>query len=171
AHPGGIWWNRPHASKATASNAGPVIGGVRLSARTGDPAHLAFARQVYDFWFANMTVAGTYEVRDHMNPDGTIAAGRLTYNEGLMSGAAQALYAATGEAHFRTEAHGFATRLARNISKMTSAGPVLADGTNTSCTGDCPQWKGIGYRYLAGAFRDDPTRPDYLPVLQGSVQG
>jgi len=170
AHPGGIWWNKPHTSKATASNAGPVITGARLSARTGDPAHLAFARQVYDFWLANMTVAATYEVRDHMNADGTIGPGRLTYNEGLMSGAAQALYAATGEAQFRTQAHGFATRLAKSISKATSAGPVLTDGTNTSCTGDCPQWKGIGYRYLAGAFRDDPSRPDYLPVLQGSVE-
>jgi predicted alpha-1,6-mannanase (GH76 family) len=170
AHPGGIWWDRAHTQKATASNAGPVISGVRLSARTGDPAHLTFARQVYDFWFTNMTVAATYEVRDHMNPDGTIAAGRLTYNEGLMSGAALALHAATGEARFRTEAHGFARRLATTISKTTPVGRVLADGTNTSCTGDCPQWKGIGYRYLAAAFRDDPSRPEYLPVLQASVE-
>jgi predicted alpha-1,6-mannanase (GH76 family) len=170
AHPGGIWWDRAHTQKATASNAGPVITGVRLSARTGDPAHLTFARQVYDFWFTNMTVAATYEVRDHMNPDGTIAAGRLTYNEGLMSGAALALHAATGEARFRTEAHGFAGRLAKVITKTTPVGRVLADGTNTSCTGDCPQWKGIGYRYLAAAFRDDPSRPEYLPVLQASVE-
>jgi predicted alpha-1,6-mannanase (GH76 family) len=170
AHPGGIWWDRAHTQKATASNAGPVITGVRLSARTGDPAHLTFARQVYDFWFTNMTVVATYEVRDHMNPDGTIAAGRLTYNEGLMSGAALALHAATGEAHFRTEGHGFAGRLATSITKTTPVGRVLADGTNTSCTGDCPQWKGIGSRYLAAAFRDDPTRPEYLPVLQASVE-
>jgi predicted alpha-1,6-mannanase (GH76 family) len=169
AHPGGIWWNRPHTQKATASNGGPVIIGARLTARTGDPAHLAFARQVYAFWRANMTNATTYETYDHMSPDGTIGKGRLTYNEGIMSGAALALHAATGEAQFRADAHGFATRLAKFITKATSAGPVLADGTNTSCTRDCPQWKGIGYRYLAAAFRDDPTRPDYLPVLQGSV--
>ncbi len=47
--PGGIWWNRTHTQKATASNAGPVIAGARLTARTGDAAHLAFARKVYDF--------------------------------------------------------------------------------------------------------------------------
>jgi predicted alpha-1,6-mannanase (GH76 family) len=169
ARPGGIWWNRAHATKATASNGGPVIAGARLTARTGDPAHLAFARQVYAFWRTNMTDAVTYETYDHMNPDGTIGKGRLTYNEGIMSGAALALYAATGEAQFRADGHGFATRLAKVITKTTPVGPVLADGTNTSCTGDCPQWKGIGYRYLAGAFRDDPTRPDYLPVLQASV--
>jgi predicted alpha-1,6-mannanase (GH76 family) len=169
AHPGGIWWNRTQTSKATASNAGPVIAGARLSARTGNPAHLAFARMVYEFWRTNMTDAVTYQVRDHMLPDGTVVAGRLTYNEGLMSGAALALYAATGEAQFRADGHGFATALAKNITKATSVGRVLSDGTNTSCVKDCPQWKGIGYRYLAGAFRDDPTRPDYLPVLQGSV--
>jgi predicted alpha-1,6-mannanase (GH76 family) len=169
AHPGGIWWNRPHTQKATASNGGPVIIGARLTARTGDPTYLTFARQVYTFWRTNMTNATTYETYDHMAPDGTIGKGRLTYNEGIMSGAALALYAATQEAQFRADAHGFATRLAKVISKTTSAGPVLADGTDTSCTGDCPQWKGIGYRYLAAAFRDDPTRPDYLPVLQGSV--
>jgi predicted alpha-1,6-mannanase (GH76 family) len=169
AHPGGIWWNRPHTQKATASNGGPVIIGARLTARTGDPAYLTFARQVYTFWRTNMTDAATYETYDHMSPDGTIGKGRLTYNEGIMSGAALALYAATGEAQFRADGHGFATRLAKFITKSTPQGPVLADGTNTSCTRDCPQWKGIGYRYLASAFRDDPTRPDYLPVLQGSV--
>jgi hypothetical protein len=124
---------------------------------------------VYAFWRTNMTDAVTYQVADHMNPDGTVVKGRLTYNEGLMSGAALALYAATGEAQFRTDGHGFAAALAKNITKTTTVGRVLADGTNTSCVKDCPQWKGIGYRYLAGAFRDDPTRPDYLPVLQASV--
>lgn len=167
---GGIWWDRAHTQKATASNAGPVITGVRLSARTGDPAHLTFARQVYEFWYTTMVVASTFEVRDHINANGTISAGRLTYNEGLMAGAALALHGATGEARFRTEAHGYAGRLAAVISKATPAGRVLADGTNTSCTGDCPQWKGIGYRYLAAAFRDDPTRTAYLPVLQASVE-
>jgi predicted alpha-1,6-mannanase (GH76 family) len=169
AHPGGIWWNRPQTQKATASNGGPVIIGARLAARTGDPAHLTFARQVYTFWRANMTNATTYETYDHMSPDGTIHKGRLTYNEGIMSGAALALHTITGEAQFRADAHGFATRLAKFITQATPAGPVLADGTNTSCTGDCTQWKEIGYRHLAAAFRDDPTHPEYLPVLQASA--
>jgi hypothetical protein len=86
-----------------------------------------------------------------------------------MTGAALALHGATGEARFRTEAHGIAGILA-TIGKATSAGRILADGTNTSCVGDCPQWKGIGYRYLAAALRDDPARTAYAPVLQGSVE-
>ena len=87
AHPGGIWWSRQHTQKATASNAGPVICGVRLAARTGDTAHLAFARKVYDFWFKTMVDPNTHALADHINADGTIARGRLTYNEGLMVGA------------------------------------------------------------------------------------
>jgi predicted alpha-1,6-mannanase (GH76 family) len=169
AHPGGIWWNRAHTQKATASNAGPVITGVRLAARTGADADLAFARKVYDFWYMT-TVDAMYRVADHVLPDGTVARGRLTYNEGLMTGAALALYGATGEASFRTQAHGIAGSLVANITKATSVGRILADGTNTSCVGDCPQWKGIGYRYLAAALRDDPTRTAYVPVLQASVE-
>jgi hypothetical protein len=87
-----------------------------------------------------------------------------------MIGAAQALYLATGEATFLTHAHGFAHSLIASKAVMTSAGPVLTDGTNTSCTGDCPQWKGIGYRYLASLYRQDP-RPEYRTVLEGCVQG
>jgi predicted alpha-1,6-mannanase (GH76 family) len=54
AHPGGIWWNRRRTQKATASNGGPVIAGVFLSAKTGNAAQLTFARKVYDFWYATM---------------------------------------------------------------------------------------------------------------------
>jgi len=168
AFPGGIWWNRAHTQKATAANAGPVIAGARLSARTGDGAHLAFARKVYDFWYTKMVTAN--RVADHITPDGVVHPGRLTYNEGLMTGAGLALYAATGEVQFRTQAHGIAHTLVTE-TKTTSAGPVLADGTNTSCTGDCPQWKGIGYRYLAAALRDDPARSEYEAVLRTSVTG
>ena len=34
----------------------------------------------------------TYEVADHLSPTGVVSWGRLTYNEGVMIGAAQALY-------------------------------------------------------------------------------
>jgi predicted alpha-1,6-mannanase (GH76 family) len=170
AHPGGIWWNRPHTQKATASNAGPVIAGVRLAARTGDAAHLTFARKVYDFWYTTMVDPTTHALADHINADGTIGRGRLTYNEGLMVGAAFALYGATKDKTFLDEAHAIAQVLATKETKSTSAGPVLADGTNTSCTGDCPQWKGIGYRYLAQLFRSDFSHTEYRPPLESSVQ-
>jgi predicted alpha-1,6-mannanase (GH76 family) len=170
AHPGGIWWDRAHTQKATASNAGPVITGVRLAARTGNTAHLAFARKVYEFWYTTMVETTTSKVADHILPDGTIVRGLLTYNEGLMVGAGLALHGATSEARFRSEAHAIAQALVRNETKATPAGRVLHDGTNTSCRGDCPQWKGIGYRWLAAALRDDPTRVEYRAVLQASVE-
>ncbi len=170
AHPGGIWWSRQHTQKATASNAGPVIGGVRLSARTGDPAPLAFAHKVYDFWLKTMVDPTTHALADHINADGSIGRGRLTYNEGLMVGAAFTLYTETKDKTFLDEAHAIAQVLATKETKSTSAGPVLTDGTNTSCTGDCPQWKGIGYRYLALLFRSDFSHTEYRTPLESSVQ-
>jgi predicted alpha-1,6-mannanase (GH76 family) len=169
AHPGGIWWDRAHTQKATASNAGPVITGVRLAARTGDAARLDFARKVYAFWFSTCVDPTTHQLADHIRPDGTVARGKLTYNEGLMSGAAFALYGATKETPFLDDAHAIAQALTKYDTKLTSAGRVLADGTNTSCTGDCPQWKGIGYRYLALLFRNDFGHTEYRATLESSV--
>jgi hypothetical protein len=118
-----------------------------------------------------MKMVTNNRVADHITPDGVVHPGRLTYNEGLMSGAGLALYAATGNATYRTQAHGIIQTLVTTEAKTTSAGRVLADGTNTSCTGDCPQWKGIGYRYLAGAYRDDPTHSEYELLMRTSVEG
>ena len=170
ARPGGIWWDRAHTQKATASNAGPVITGARLTAKTGDMTHLAFARRVYDHWRATMVDTATYEVFDHVNPDGTIVRWRFTYNEGLMIGAALELYVATGESRFLSDAHSIAAAMVRDQTRSTAPGPVLFDGTNTGCGGDCAQFKGIGYRYLAALFRLDPSHSEYRPVLQGSAE-
>jgi predicted alpha-1,6-mannanase (GH76 family) len=110
----------------------------------------------------------TYEVADRMSPTGVVMWGPLTYNQGIMVGAAQALYQATADARFLTHAHGFAHELIALRAAMTNLGPVLNDGTSSSCTGDCPQWKGIGYRYLALLDAQDP-RAEYRSVLQASV--
>jgi predicted alpha-1,6-mannanase (GH76 family) len=170
ARPGGIWWDRAHTQKATASNAGPVITGARLTAKTGDTTHLAFARRVYDHWRSTMVDAMTYQVADHVNPDGTIVRWRFTYNEGLMIGAAVELYLATGEARYLSDAHAIAAAMLRDQTRATAAGAVLFDGTNAGCTGDCAQFKGIGYRYLAALYRLDPSHAEYRPVLQGSAE-
>ncbi|HVJ17536.1 MAG TPA: glycoside hydrolase family 76 protein [Polyangiaceae bacterium] len=164
-HLGGIWWNKQHAQKATASNAGPVIGGVRLAARSGDDQYLTFARQVYDFWMEHMVDQASFAIFDHFSPpDGARAPGSLTYNHGIMIGAALELHAATGEQHFLDEAHGFGHYLATVPMEDSEVGPVFNDfGTN--CDGDCPAWKGIGYRYMALLFQQDPTRTEYRDVL------
>jgi predicted alpha-1,6-mannanase (GH76 family) len=169
ARPGGIWWDRAHTQKATASNAGPVITGARLALKTGDAAHLAFARRAYDHWRSTMVDPMTYQVFDHVNPDGTIVRWRFTYNEGLMIGAAAELYLATGDTRYWNDAHAFAAALVRDQTRPAAQGTVLFDGTNSSCTGDCAQFKGIGYRYLAALFRLDPNRREYRPALEGSA--
>jgi predicted alpha-1,6-mannanase (GH76 family) len=167
--PGGIWWDRAHTQKATASNAGPVITGARLANRTSDAAHLTFARLVYDHWLATMVDPTTHQVADHINPDGTIVRWQFTYNEGLMIGAAVELYVATGEARYLSDAHAIAAAMVRNESRPVAAGSILFDGSNTGCTGDCAQFKGIGYRYLALLYRMDPSHTEYRPVLEGSA--
>jgi predicted alpha-1,6-mannanase (GH76 family) len=166
---GGIWWNRQHTQKATASNAGPVIAGVRLTKRTGDAKYLDFAKQAYAFWFGNMVNPQSYAIYDHLTPAGQRAPGSLTYNHGIMIGAALELHAATGQAHFLQEAHGFGHYLATVATRPSSVGPLLHDGS--TCEGDCAAWKGIGYRYLADLFRKDTTHTDYRDALVAGPKG
>src|SRR5450432_1328792 len=162
-HLGGIWWDKMKTSKATASNAGPALAGVRLAKRTGNGAYLDFAKKVYAFWWSDMVDQPTFAIYDHLSTDGSRAAGALTYNHGLMMAVALELNTVTGEAHYLTEANGFGAYMSVHGTKTSSAGPLLDDGS--SCTGDCAAWKGIGYRYLAELYKHDPTRADFRDVL------
>jgi predicted alpha-1,6-mannanase (GH76 family) len=166
---GGIWWDRAHTQKATASNAGPVITGVRLAARTGDASYLTFAKRAYAYWLAHMVDPTTHAVTDHVNPDGTLVHYKFTYNEGLVIGAAVALYGATNDPQYLTDAHAVAGYMLSAETKMTADGAVLFDGTNTHCGGDCQQFKGIGYRYLKTLYDLDPSHTEYAAVLDASA--
>jgi predicted alpha-1,6-mannanase (GH76 family) len=168
AHPGGIWWDRPHTQKATASNAGPVIAGVRLAARTGDARYLAFAQQAYDYWLTTMVDPGTHAVVDHVTSAGAMVHYRFTYNEGLVVGAATELYRATRDPGYLATAHAVAGHVLAAEAEPTREGSVLFDGTNAGCMGDCQQFKGIAYRYLAELQETDP-RDDYAAVLAASA--
>ena len=163
AHLGGIWWDKKKTQKATASNAGPALAGVRLAQRTGKSMYLDFAKKTYAFWMSDMVEANTFAIYDHLSPNGERAPGALTYNHGLMIGAALELNLATKEAHYLAEAHSFASYMISKATRPSSAGPVLYDGS--PCNGDCAAWKGIGYRYLALLFRNDPTHADYETLL------
>ncbi len=167
-HKGGIWWDQKKTQKATASNAGPALAGVRLAKRTGKTEYLDFAKQVYGFWMSDMVEPATFAIYDHLSPDGTRGSGSLTYNHGLMIAAALELNIATAEAHYLTEAHGFGHYLITKATRTSSAGLVLYDGT--TCNGDCAAWKGIGYRYLAELFQRDPSHDDYKAVLVSSAK-
>ena len=157
AHPGGIWWDRPHTQKATAANAGPVIAGVRLADRTGDASYRTFADKVYAYWIANMVDPTTYQVFDHETPDGKIVKYKFTYNEGLMIGAAVALGKLDDARH-----------IASFMLAHETQSDVLYDGTDTGCTGDCQQFKGIGFRYLLALDQASPD-PAYETVLAASA--
>ncbi len=166
--PGGIWWDRAHTQKATAANAGPVIAGVRLAARTGDTSTLAFAQKVYAYWRAHMTDATTGEVFDHELPTGAAVKWNFTYNEALMIGAALALYDATGDAGALADAQRYASFMLAHQTRATASGDVLYDGTNASCGGDCAQFKGIGARFLAALDEAAPSTPVH-ELLAGSA--
>jgi predicted alpha-1,6-mannanase (GH76 family) len=165
---GGLWWDKAHTQKATASNAGAALAGARLYQRTGDIAYLDFARQVYSYWFTNMVNPTTFQVCDHINPNGEKVWWRFTYNEGLMIGAALELYEATGTAAYLNNAHNIAAFMIRNEVAATSYGNVLYDGGNDGCGGDCHQFKGPAYRYLMRLY-SRTNRASYNSILKSSA--
>src|SRR5207247_915641 len=63
---GGMWWDKFHTQKATASNAGAALAGTMLYRRTGDVSYLNFAQQVYSYWYTNMVDTSTFQVADHI---------------------------------------------------------------------------------------------------------
>ncbi|HEX9103438.1 MAG TPA: glycoside hydrolase family 76 protein, partial [Polyangia bacterium] len=170
ATPGGLWWDRPHTQKATAANAGAVITGVRLAARTGDAAYLDFATKVYAYWRAHMVDPTSYAVFDHIVPSGTISKYNFTYNEGLMIGAAVALFDKTGTAAYLADAEHIAAHVLAAQTTATPDGKVLFDGTNAQCGGDCQQFKGIAYRHLGTLVAADPAgTSDVAALLRASA--
>jgi predicted alpha-1,6-mannanase (GH76 family) len=166
---GGIWWDKKHTQKATASNAGPVITGVRLYQLTKNEKYLNFAKQVYTFWYSTMVNPTTYQVADHFEPDGKMVWWRFTYNEGLMIGASLELFKSTGDKSYLQQAHQIARFMIKNEIVSTAYGNVLFDGTNQQCTGDAHLFKGIAYRYLTQLYQQDITQKKYYAVLKSSA--
>ena len=166
---GGVWWNKAHTQKATAANAGAALAGTRLYQRTTNAAYLTFAQQVYWFWWSNMVNQSTFQVCDHIDPDGTKVWWKFTYNEGLMIGASVALYEATGHSAYLTNANRIANFMLNNEYTTTAYGNVLYDGDNAGCGGDCHQFKGPAYRYLMQLYRMNTNRTDYRAMLQASA--
>jgi predicted alpha-1,6-mannanase (GH76 family) len=166
---GGVWWDRSHTQKATASNAGAALVAGRLYRRTGGASYLTFGRQVYNYWYAQMVNQTTGQVCDHITPAGEKVWWKFSYNEGLMIGAALELYEATGESTFLAQAHKFAGFMVSNEAASGAYGNVLNDGSNEGCTGDCAQFKGPAYRNLARLYARDTTRTAYANVLRASA--
>jgi predicted alpha-1,6-mannanase (GH76 family) len=162
ASPGGLWWDRSHSQKATASNAIPALVAARLYQRTGDAGWLDFARGAYGWWRDHM-VDGSGQVADHVLPSGKQVWWRFSYDQGAMIGAALALRDATGDDRYLADARRFAAPLLDAMTRSTPYGAVLFDGA--SCSGDCDQFKGIAHRHLAELFAADPGVPGLAALL------
>jgi predicted alpha-1,6-mannanase (GH76 family) len=167
--PGGIWWDRAHTEKATASNAGPVITGARLAERTSNPVYLPFAEKVYAYWSAQMVDPTTHQVFDHITSGGEIVKWKFTYNEGLFVGAVVELAKAAGKPSTLAAASPVAGFMRTNETTSGSLGLALYDGTNSGCTGDCAQFKGIGFRYLTSLVEADPAETSTRALLASSA--
>lgn len=166
---GGVWWNKAHTQKATAANAGAALAGAKLYQRTTNAAYLSFAQQVYSFWWNNMVNPSTFQVCDHLDPDGAKVWWKFTYNEGLMIGAGVELYEATGNVTYLNNAHSIANFMVNNEYVTTAYGKALHDGDNAGCGGDCHQFKGPAYRYLMRLYRKNTSRTAYHNVLKASA--
>jgi predicted alpha-1,6-mannanase (GH76 family) len=167
--PGGMWWDKTHTQKAAPSNAGAALAGARLFQRTGNAAYLTFAQQAYSYWHSNMVDSVTHQVCDHIQPDGTKVCWRFTYNEGLMIGASVALNEATGDASYLSKAHEIAGYMLSQEVTSTAYGPVLYDGDNSGCGGDCHEFKGPAYRYLMQLYAKDTSKSQYYAVLKAGA--
>ena len=166
---GGVWWDKAHTQKATASNATAAIAGARLYLRTADVSYLNFAVQVYSFWFTNMVNQSSGQVADHISPAGIKTFYGFTYNEGLMIGASVELNEATGDAAYLTKGHKIANYMITNQVTSTAYGKVLYDVNNSTTTDDAHEFKGPSYRYLMRLYRKDTTKTQYLNVLKASA--
>src|SRR4030095_10249519 len=138
---GGVWWDKAHTQKATASNATAAIAGARLYMRTADVSYLNFAVQVYSFWFTNMVNQSSGQVADHISPAGVKTFYGFTYNEGLMIGASVELNEATGDAAYLTKGHKIANYMITNQVTSTAYGKVLYDVNNSTTTDDAHEFK------------------------------
>ena len=169
AQPGGVWWDRAHTQKATASNAGAALVGARLFEHTANASYLQFSEQVYSFWYSNMVSPGIWQVCDHIDPSGAKVWWKFSYNEGLMVGAALTLQRVTGNWTYLTNANNFARFMVTSEDAATAYGLILSDGANAACGGDCHEFKAPAYRYLSQLYAAGSRVSRYYSVLKGSA--
>ncbi len=138
----GVWWDRAHTQKATASNFGPAITAARLNERTGNASYKTAAQEIYDYWYSSMVNRSTSQVADHRNADGSVDWSKFTYDTGLAIGASVELWNITNNENYLGHANQFAGFLIHDEVAPSSYGNILYDD---HCTGDCDAFKGIAF--------------------------
>lgn len=163
----GIWWDRKHTQKATASNFGRAITAARLHERTGKAHYKQAAQEIYDYWYSTMVDRKNARVADHRNADGSVDWTLFTYDTGLAIGASIELFDVTKNHGYLSHAYAFGSTLIHDEVTATPYGDVLYDH---ACKGDCDEFKGIAYRFLAKLYTLDRSQTQYGKVLHASAQ-
>jgi len=164
----GVWWNRAHTQKATASNFGPAITAARLNERTGNASYKQAAKAIYDYWYGAMVDPKTSRVADHRDANGNVDWSKFTYDTGLAIGASIELWNVTKDKAYLDRAYQFGSYLIHDQVEPSSYGNVLSDGAG--CHGDCDMFKGIAFRFLAKLWTLDESQTQYHDVLKASVR-
>ncbi len=163
----GIWWDRAHTQKATASNFGPAITAARLYERTGHELYKVAALEIYDDWYSTMVNRTTYQVADHRRSDGSVDWSKYTYDTGLAIGASVELFHITQTQGYLSHAYGFGSYLIHEQVASSPYGNILHDD---HCSGDCDAFKGIAYRFLTKLYELDTQKTQYGDVLHASAR-
>ena len=165
---GGIYWNKDRKYKNTPANGPACILATRLYLLTKNQDDLNWAVKIYN-WLKDSLCDPSGYVYDGMNMDGSRVAYTLTYNQGLMVGAANELYNATKDPVYLNDAQNFADYALSNTS-YTTADRLLADEGG----GDGGLFKGIFIRYFTQLILnpdlDRAVKERYITFLKLNAQ-
>uniref|UniRef100_A0A914CGH1 Glycoside hydrolase family 76 protein n=1 Tax=Acrobeloides nanus TaxID=290746 RepID=A0A914CGH1_9BILA len=89
---GGLWWSTQNGSKNACVNGPAAIAAMHLYKVTNDTNYLYKAKFIIDWQRSKIYNFTTGEVFDHINKDGKVEGGALTYNQGTFIGACGLLH-------------------------------------------------------------------------------
>jgi predicted alpha-1,6-mannanase (GH76 family) len=122
---GGILWNRSNPTqKNVATNAPAVITAAQLSIALSNQAYLTKAQMIYNWVKSNLT-NGSGIVYDSVN-NNKVDQVQISYNYGTFLGAADALYQATKDPSYLTDANNAAEQ---SLTQVTTNGILRNEGT------------------------------------------
>lgn len=152
---GGMGWSKDKPNfKNTPANGPAIILAARLYQLQNNPQDLETAKSLYSWLKTTLVEPSSYTVYDGINSDGTgaLVKNKYTYNYGLFIGAGLALYNATKETAYLTDAIKTANAAISDLE--LSPGGLLKDEGQ----GDGGLFKGVFVRYLT-ALINTPDLP------------